>query len=212
MRYALFADIHNNTLALEKVLGDIKQRAANQILCLGDIGNDSCVDIVRTAEIPTVFGNWEAAHWKSLSPQNSAWVLNLPPILHKEGFWVTHAGPFWPPRIKTLANLLSNHTTQNSGKLFPYLHFEEERLWETIATMADTGTPLMFHGHTHRQLGWRLTRSNKLQRIRETKIDLTPGDIFVIGIGSAGRSADGPGAAYAIFDDDAQTVEMIRVH
>jgi diadenosine tetraphosphatase ApaH/serine/threonine PP2A family protein phosphatase len=61
---------------------------------------------------------------------------------------------------------------------------------------------LMFHGHTHRQLAWRLTRSNKLQRVREPRINLMPGEIYVIGIGSVGRPADGPGAAYAIFDDE----------
>jgi predicted phosphodiesterase len=211
MRYALFSDIHSNTPALEKVLADIEQRAVQKLFCLGDIGIDASVDIVRAARIQSVFGNWEEANWGYLSEQNSSWVLGLPPMLRHDGFWVTHAGPFWPPQVKTLSDLLADRPTRNSGKLFPYLHYEEDRLWETIAMLADTGVPVIFHGHTHRQLTWRLSRSNKLQRVRQPTIEIRPEEIYVVGIGSVGQPADEPGAAYAIFDDTTLTVELIKL-
>jgi predicted phosphodiesterase len=212
MRYALFSDIHNNTPALEKILTDIERRAVGTLFCLGDIGVDACTDIVRAANIPTVFGNWEEANWNFLSEQNSAWVLGLPPMLKHDGFWVTHAGPFWPPHIKSLSDMFADRPMRTSDRLFPYLHYEEDKLWETIATLAETTVPVMFHGHTHRQLAWRLTRSNKLQRVSEPRINLMPGEIYVVGVGSVGRPADGPGTAYAIFDDEKHTVDMIKIH
>lgn len=52
MSTAILSDVHGNAEALEAVLGDIRSRGINRILCLGDIigyGPDPlrCVDLVR---------------------------------------------------------------------------------------------------------------------------------------------------------------------
>jgi predicted phosphodiesterase len=211
MRYAIFSDVHNHTQALRQVLADARQRDVSAFFCLGDIGIDECVDIIRESDIPTVFGNWEASNWKHLSPKNQGWILARPPIIRKDGFWLTHAGPFWPNRINSLEDLNNSSHISVKGSLFPYLHFEGDSLWETIALLIDTKIPLMFHGHSHRQLAWRFTRTNKLQRLHPQDFVLVPGETYVVGVGSVGRPLDGPGASYVIYDAAATRVEMLRL-
>ena len=211
MKYAIFSDIHSRTEALQQALADARSRLVDAMFCLGDVGVDSCVDLLRQADVPTVFGNWEVSNWRHLSAGNCEWAMRLPPMRKLDGFWLTHAGPFWPPKIKTLADLESDRPVWTRGNLFPYLHFEKDSLWKTIALLTEMQVPLMFHGHTHRQLGWRFTRSNKLQRLSGPDIELLPGETYVIGVGSVGRPQDGPGVCYALFDSDARVVSLLRL-
>jgi predicted phosphodiesterase len=212
MRYAIFSDIHNHTTALSTVLSHASQQAIDHYFCLGDIGFDDCADLIRQANMPTVFGNWEVSNWRYFfSPTNQAWALNLPPI-HKEAhFWLTHAAPLWPETLATLADLNAHLHDVSLAQLFPYLHFESVGLWKTIVALTEANIPLMFHGHTHRQIAWRFTADNHLQKLPHQTITLRPGDTLVVGVGSVGRPEDGPGAAYVIYDDELRQIQMIRV-
>lgn len=211
MRYAIFSDIHNNITAFKQVLEHITKQAVDACFCLGDIGGDECVNLLRVRQIPTVFGNGEVSYWRQLEPQNQQWMLSLPPMILEEGFWLTHAGPFWPYKIKSLDDYVNNGMGRVKGNLFPYLHYEEDSLWNAIATLTEANVPIMFHGHTHRQLIWRFTRSNKLQRSYRPVLQLERDEIYLVGVGSVGHPHDGPGACYAIFDSTAQTVEQVRL-
>ena len=104
MRYAIFSDIHNETSALSAVLSHAQSQQAEAFFCLGDVGIDACVNSVRMVDAPTVFGNWEAANWRYLSPKNQKWALALPSMRKEARFWLTHAAPFWPPKLATLAD------------------------------------------------------------------------------------------------------------
>lgn len=212
MRYAIFADIHNDTTALSTVLRHASQQQIDGYFCLGDVGIDECVNLVRQVNAPTVFGNWEVSGWRHLSPENQQWALKLPPVWREARFWLTHAGLAWPHKLATLADLNANRHRLSLAQLFPYLHNESKALWETIAMLAQAGMPLMFHGHTHRQTAWRFTADNRLQKLAHRTIRLHPGDTLIVGVGSVGRPMDGPGAAYTIYDDKAGWVEMVRVN
>ncbi len=211
MRYAIFSDVHNHTDALKQVINDAQTRAVDAFYCLGDVGIDACVNLVREINAPTVFGNWEASNWRYLSPENRQWVLNLPPVIRDERFWLTHAAPFWPPPIKTLADLHSNAHIRVKGNLFPYLHYEENSLWECIALLTEAKVPLMFHGHTHRQLVWQFTNDNRLLRLHKPTVELAAGTTLIVGVGSVGRPMDRPGAAYVIFDAGTNLIELARL-
>ena len=211
MKYAIFSDVHNHTAALEAVLENAQSRGVDMYYCLGDVGIDACAELVQSVGAATVFGNWEASNWRTLAENNQKWALLLPPMVKRENFWLTHAAPFWPPKIKTLADLNTNRHFHASHKLFPYLHYDEDSLWKTIAVLTEVGVPLMFHGHTHRQIVWRFTENNHLQRLVKESVTLQPGDTLVVGVGSVGRPLDGPGASYVMFDDETQAVEMVRV-
>src|SRR5262245_35531773 len=105
MRYAIFSDIHNEAKTLARVLSHTCQQAVDSYFCLGDVGVDNCVALVREAGVPTVFGNWEVSGWSHLSPENQRWALGLPPVRKETGFWLTHATPFWPGHLTSLAAL-----------------------------------------------------------------------------------------------------------
>ena len=211
MRYAIFSDIHNNTSALQIMLTHAHTQQIDRYYCLGDVGIDECVTPVRDIGASTVFGNWEVSGWRYLSPDNQAWVLNLPPMRQTDSFWLTHAAPFWPDEIKTLADYQAKRHTISASRLFPYLHFESDSLWNTFATLNQAQIPLLFHGHTHRQIAWRFTEDNHLQRLTHPTVALRASDTLVVGVGSVGRPEDGPGAAYVIYDDELGQVEFIRV-
>ena len=211
MKIAIFSDIHDHTAALKAVLDNAQTRGVNTYFCLGDVGIDACVELVKVAGAATVFGNWEVSGWRTLTKENRQWALALPPMLKRDDFWLTHAAPFWSPKIKSLANLTANRQLHTSHKLFPYLHYDEDSLWKSIAMLTDLGVPLMFHGHTHRQIAWYFTGNNHLQRTVKDTVTIHPGDTLIVGVGSVGLPVDGPGASYVIFDDEAQTVEMVRV-
>ena len=212
MRYAIFSDVHNHTTALESVLDHADRQAVDGYFCLGDVGIDACVDLVRGVAAPTVFGNWEVSGWRYLSPENREWAFDLPPMRRGDGFWLTHAAPLWPEGLATLADLKADRQNVSMSRLFPYLHHESDALWDTVALLAEAGVPLMFHGHTHRQLAWRFADDNQLERLQPRLITLRPGETWLVGVGSVGSPMDGPDPAYVIYDDQIRQVEMIRVN
>ena len=65
MRIAVISDMHGNNLAFESVLSDIKQKGADQIVCLGDAiqGGPQPAEVVqnlRALNCPVVMGNADA--------------------------------------------------------------------------------------------------------------------------------------------------------
>jgi predicted phosphodiesterase len=211
MRYAIFSDIHNHTTALVAVLHHAQQQRIDSYFCLGDVGIDDCVELVRSVNAPTVFGNWEVSGWQQLSPDHQRWALALPPVRKETQFWLAHATPLWPKKLATLADLHANRHALPMFSLFPYLHFESSVLWEIIANLTQAGVSLMFHGHTHRQITWRFTADNHLQKLTHPLITRRSGDTLIVGVGSVGRPEDGPRPAYAIYDDKLGQIEMVRV-
>jgi predicted phosphodiesterase len=146
-----------------------------------------------------------------LTPQNQAWVLQLPPVRKETGFWLTHASPLWPDHLTTLADLQTKRRGLQMSGLFPYLHFESPMLWDIWGKLTEARVSWLFHGHTHRQITWRFTADNHIQKLTHSPLALRPGETLVVGVGSVGRPEDGPGAAYVIFDDTHQEIEMVRV-
>ena len=62
MKYAIISDIHSNLEALERVLEEIKNREADQVICLGDVvgyGADpsKCLKLLRETADEIIMGN-----------------------------------------------------------------------------------------------------------------------------------------------------------
>lgn len=213
MRHAIFSDIHNHLQALKAVLHHTDQQQIDRYFCLGDIGDlgkNTCVTIIREMDIATVFGNWEAFVWHHYTLENQQWILNLPPILKQDNFWLTHAAPLWPPDIQTLEDLDPQYFWDTRAQLFPYLHYESAYLWQSFKKLNDAQVPLLFHGHTHIQMGWRKC-NDQIEQVREPVITLTDNELVIIGVGSVGEPKDSSNPAYVIYDDETKTVEMVKV-
>lgn len=97
-RIAVISDIHGNIPALEATLQDIRSRAIERILCLGDLvgkgpHSDRAVDICRAACAITIRGNWDDFivaetdnpvlqwHQQRLGPERLAYLASLPPTI-----------------------------------------------------------------------------------------------------------------------------------
>jgi len=65
MRIAIFSDVHANLVALEAILADIRQRAVDQMVCLGDVAASGpqpheTIQRLIGLQIPVVMGNADA--------------------------------------------------------------------------------------------------------------------------------------------------------
>jgi len=210
-RYAIFSDIHNHSQALAAMLGDAGARQVDGYVCLGDIGIDSCVDQVRGVGAEAVFGNWELSGWRGLAPANQRWAGQLPPLRRYAGFWVSHAAPTWPSEIDTLTAYLRERHRLGFQTLFPYYLQADDTLWRAFAALLEAKVPLLFHGHTHRQIVWTLTPDNDITRSPGRDFTLTAGHSYVIGVGSVGQPRDSASPSYVIFDSITLRVQFVRL-
>lgn len=212
MRYAIISDIHGNIDALQAVLADILQRNIHRLLCLGDIGADPCVGLVRVNRAESVFGNWEVSGWRGLSASNRQWVLQMPPMRRYQYFWVSHASPGWSPNIGSLKAYLGVKSKMGSFQHnFPYYSGESPALWRAFYELLGANVPLLLHGHTHKQIVWALNGENQLEKTTPRTMKLRPGTTYIAGVGSIGQPKDSALPSYALLDTQTRTLEFFRV-
>ncbi len=221
MKTAFISDIHANLEALEVVLEDIREQAADRILCLGDIvgyGPDPnpCVALVRKVSEATVIGNHDwaalgrmdtiafneyaraAADWTSNSlDAHSREYLSLLPLdkVLDGGIRLVHASPLEPERWTYVLSF------REAGRQFEA--FEER---------------LCFIGHSHLPIVIQEKDGEGEDRLvaREypdhEPFALQAGSRYIINVGSVGQPRDrDPRAAYVIYDDEADSVLLRRL-
>ena len=221
MRYAILSDAHGRSEKLEAVLADARERGAQRVVSLGDMGGDECVALLRQAGALAVFGNYEVSGWRRLSPEFQAWVLGWPPILVRDDFMAVHAAPWWPrgvakawpeasPSVRDFGAWL-RRTGGPWRALFPYLSEDEDSLWQALAELETAGKRLLFYGHTHVQAIWHGEPSGRLQQVRNTQITTKAEQHYLVGVGSVGLPEDGGGAAYTLYDAGTGHVQHLRV-
>lgn len=213
MRFAFFSDIHGNIEALNQGLADMRAREVDACFCLGDIGGDDCVRLVRDNVAVTVFGNAEVSAWRYLAPAAQRWVLDLPPQhrVAEQEFWISHASPAWPEAIQSLQDFLQRRHTLGMHSAFPYYLEVTESLFDAFGVLLAANIPLLFHGHTHRQLAWGFDPENQVHKLGPASFQLQSGWTYVVGVGSLGPPRDWPRPGYVIFDHDTRQVNFIRV-
>ena len=212
MRVLVFSDIHANLAALEAVLQDAG--AVEAYWFLGDLvgyGPDpnECVERIRTLpNLTAVLGNHDAAvigamplgwfnraarrgvQWtrEQLSPENLAFLSQLPEIRQHDDVTLLHGSP----RAPITEYLLTSEEAADAFAVLP--------------------TDFCFVGHTHYPAWWQEEDgvvSDRAPRGGEVWT-LTPRAI--LNPGSVGQPRDGdPRAAYALYDTVAHTWEWRRV-
>lgn len=209
--FALFSDVHGNAAALRAVLSDISAQGIDRVFCLGDLvgyGPDpnGVIDLIRTAEIPTILGNYDdgvafdrgecgcyyaddearrigdasyAFTAAAVTPERKAWLRALPGEL----------------RLEAAGRCL--HLFHGSPRrINEYLMADrDERTYRRLAAQADAD--IMLFGHTHKP--WH----------REYE------GVLFVNVGSAGRPKDGDARAmYTVLrleQDQSPEVEVRRV-
>lgn len=213
MLYAFLSDIHGRLEKLEAALADARERGAEQIVCLGDVGGDECLARLRDASAVAVFGNYEVSGWQRLSPENRAWVQAWPPLLAGDSFLAVHAAPWWPEGLRSIADFTT--WQQRSGSswraLFPYLNEDPDYVWQALAELEKANATLLFHGHTHRQMVQRCGPEGRLRQVKTAALTTAPDHRYVIGVGSVGLPDESGWSRYALYDEAAGRVELIRM-
>ena len=212
MKIAVISDIHGNLPALEAVINNIKKRAVDKIICLGDIigkgpSSKEAVDICRKECDIILKGNWEDFLYKSYIAINEGheetderrlWYINsadsqrmeyLGSLPHSIEFYLSgkltrlfHAHP------KNFNRYYPHSPIEQRLELFDFSDFSENKKTADIAIYADI--------------------HNAYMQIVQGK--------HLLNVGSVGNSLDTTRASYVILEGDEKdeldfSMQFIRV-
>lgn len=215
MRYAIISDIHGNAEALQAVLNDIKTRAIDSIVCLGDIVGyypdpESCVEMVRNHATLCVAGNHDyaaigridtqnftyyafaAMEWtkQNISERAKEFLRSLPLTIEKDNMFFTHSSPSNP---------------QDWSYVFPD---SEEAVFEAFNSLV---FPLNFIGHTH----WPSIMIQEGDRIilhPDHLIKTNKQNFYLINVGSVGQPRDFDSrSSYSVYDSETGEIVIYRI-
>lgn len=217
MTVLVLSDIHANLEALTAVLNDAGP--CDGVICLGDIvgygaSPAEVVDlIIELAPRWLLRGNHDrvcagltdallfspvarkAVEWTrtQLSSEQTAWLASLP------------AGPLSLGDSTTLC-----HGAPHDEDFYV---LGPDDAWIALEGLRG---PLCLHGHTHSQTVFRRQRDMVFDETPAHRarwaVPLTSDSQWLVNAGSVGQPRDGdPRAAYAVFDPEAETLELRRV-
>ena len=211
MAVGVVSDIHGNLEALQSVLDECSNRDIDEFVCLGDVvgyGADpaACVELIREKAAFTCAGNhdWaasgridtsnfnpmaaEAIRWtkEQLSDSDSEYLDSLT-LAHRTGSALfVHGSPYEP-------------------EAFLYIFSS----FDATAALEATDARLTFVGHSHRAFVCVEGEGEAVSGEGECSL---AGGRALVNVGSVGQPRDGdPRAAFGVWDQDAQTIELVRV-
>ncbi len=201
MKYAVISDMHSNLEALTKVLGEIKTRNVNEIICLGDIvgygaNPDEVADLVRREARYVVRGNHDDAlfdeiTFSMINPYARAAIDYTRASLSADNYdWLRKI-----PMTERFADLLLVHASPSEPREWKYVFSEVDAQVE----LSSFDEMICLIGHTHVPVIFR-------KKISETEVR------ELINVGSVGQPRDGDNrASFGIIDTGNYTYENIRI-
>lgn len=220
MRYLLLSDVHANAVALTAVLRHAEGRRWERAIFLGDaVGYypqpEEAVRALQALPLEaSLLGNHDAL---LLEPSHGASARSVVvEVIERHRRELSR-------ETRTFLEALTPHA---SGEGWEAVHSTLSGSWEYIDSLeraqqepARMTRPLLFFGHTHMPViyqflvheGRKLCRSVPLTKER-TLFRLPPGVQVMFNPGSVGQPRDGlPLASYAVYDNEAGTLEHFRV-
>lgn len=206
VRLAILSDLHANLEASEAVLEEAERREADAIVCLGDVvgyGPDpsETVELVRQRCEMTILGNHDAA-----VAQNAAMH-----VLPKDGQAAArlHQALLSDDQLEWLAAL--PYTGTAYGTTLAHAAPRQPDAWPRLDSFSALqsqfdafDTPICFVGHSHKPAV--VSDSLGVFQVRA-------GHRFLVDVGSVGQPRDhDPRASFAVFDTEAFTLDIVRVH
>lgn len=211
---ALLADIHGNLPALDVVLAFLHAQNIHHTVVLGDIVGygpypAECIERLRTTDFMIVKGNHDqglaygnyqkgfsqTARWalewseQHVRAEHKAWLADLPPVLHGEGWLALHGAPMDP----TFFNAYVYEMTYERN----------------LDYMQEKKLPLCFHGHTHLSGVYARRQGRMDKHYNSEEVDLKPFDHVLICPGSIGQPRDyRAGAQFAVYDMEQRSVRF----
>lgn len=212
MRYAVISDIHGNLEAFQAVLEAVSKDKVDKYLSLGDVvgyGADpsACVKLLRTinpAELIAgnhewgVLGQFELGYFNDAAKAAIEWTrgaLEYPDLEYIKSFKLSY-------ECKSFSLV---HGSLSSPEEFNYILND----YDAYHNMKAMKSPVCFVGHSH-VAG--IYYSAARVKFTTDKVTIEPGRKYVVNAGSIGQPRDSdPRAAYVIYDDRENTLEVKRV-
>jgi diadenosine tetraphosphatase ApaH/serine/threonine PP2A family protein phosphatase len=217
VRLALFADIHANRQAFSACLEAARVRAADRIVCLGDIVGygadpewavDTVMDLVQSGAL-AVRGNHDNAIGTPSENMNGAAQAAIE--------WTR--GRLSVSQRRFLAELPL--TREEDDRLYVHSEASNPVRWRYVRDSADaarslaaTGAHVTFCGHIHTPALYSMSAAAKMTRFVpsiDVPVQLLGGRRWLAVIGSVGQPRDGnPAAAFAMFDTETREITYCR--
>ena len=170
MRIAVISDIHGNSLALEATLADLRQRAIDQVICLGDAIQGGpqpaeTVALLRELACPVVMGNADAwmlsgvetsPHETTTTQQHDVRQWSLSQLSSADVQFIEGFQPTIEIALEGDQRLLCFH---GSPRNFDDLIFPDTPEEEFQALLGSYVPAIMTGGHTHLQQMRRLGKT-----------------------------------------------------
>jgi predicted phosphodiesterase len=193
-RTALISDIHGNHAGLLAALADIEGQNCDRIVCLGDLveggpENEQVVETLRRLNIPCIRGNHDENNDVALSDSTRHFLINLPDRIVEDDVLYVHISP---RAIKRKIN-------------------HEIEAWNVFE---ETLYRLIFIGHVHIPYIFGKQSATYGEATRHAfeynhAFSLSPEESYIVSVGSIAYGRDKVGKIrYALYDRDAQTVEL----
>ena len=223
MRALILSDIHANIEALDAVLEVAPRQAYDRLFVLGDLvgygaSPNEVVDRVYALEPDVLIrgnhdkvasGVEEPHHFNQVAAQAAIWTLDALTDVNRERVAALPRGPVAVDDVVEVC-----HGTPFDEDVYVFDHDDATR-----ALNAATGR-ICFFGHTHLPVAFlRRHAASSLDVVvpvlgapDPTVVALEGEPRYLINPGSVGQPRDGdPRAAYAVYDDQAAQVEIVRV-
>jgi len=218
MRYAILSDVHANLEALEVVLAEVERMGVDRIYCLGDMvgynaSPNECMQMFAERDIPTLMGNHDAVACgiedpTDFNPIAKASILWTRPTLKPEHIKALQRQPE-QERLKATIRLVHGSLQHRDH----YLHGGHE-VRKSLHRMRseEPGIQILFFGHTHLQVAYVSDQHDDYSVISASQFRVQEDRFYIVNPGSVGQPRDrDPRSAFPVCDDDACTVEFIRL-
>ena len=227
-RWGFVSDIHGNRKALDQVdrIGD--ERGIEEYICLGDVVGradpEGCVKWVADRTKMALVGNRDLDHIDRLSPPFQKIVNNWLTEGRVSDFVITHGDPrghriFRSDAQKDAFQKVSRMLEKEAARLWFFGHTHHARIWR-LARKAQPHAGPPQPAHLDRGRGPRTPEVGPKDRDDEGRVDLVqngegrvelvPGDRYVVNVGTAGWPFPGKGGpSIVLYDDVASWVEIV---
>ena len=215
MKYAIISDIHSNLEALERVLEEIKNREADQVICLGDVvgyGADpsKCLKLLRETADEIIMGNHDRAiedvllrdSFTDWAREAIEWTAGV--LTESEKKLIRE---FTPIVIDSKADVTWTHGSAHEPIKFHYIFTPSD----ADSSFKKLETSFCFFGHTHVPSLFS-EKSGESQYLPAGVYRLHKGERYLINPGSVGQPRDrNPKLGFAFFDSEELVLEIMRL-
>jgi len=215
MKYAIISDIHSNLEALQRALSEIKKRAVDEVVCLGDVvgygaNPAECLNLVRQAVRVIIMGNHDQAvddmtlrdYFNPWAREAIEWTAG---VLNEEEKKILRG--FARLVVDRKRNVTWAHGSIHEPGEFHYLFSEGD----TRPSFRALETDFCFFGHTHIPSLF-AEHDHSGRYLPAGSYQLPKGGRYLINPGSVGQPRDrNPKLGFAFFDSDERTLETVRL-